>query len=164
MIVIVFGLPGSGKSFFASRLAAELKAEYLSSDRIRSAMLKKATYTEEEKERVYDEVLNRTLDALERHDAVVIDATFYRRALRDKFIEALKGRGSIFFIEVFAREAIILERLRSPREFSDADEGVYRKVKTQWEPMKEHHLLLESKEDNIEVMVGKAKRYLRGER
>ena len=35
MVVIVFGLPGSGKSYFASRLAGIISADYINSDRVR---------------------------------------------------------------------------------------------------------------------------------
>jgi len=36
MIIIVFGLPGSGKSYFASKLAERINARYINSDVIRS--------------------------------------------------------------------------------------------------------------------------------
>jgi predicted kinase len=46
MTVIVFGLPGSGKSYFATRLAELLNASYISSDQLRMQLYAKRTYTE----------------------------------------------------------------------------------------------------------------------
>lgn len=57
MIVIVFGLPGSGKSYFATRLSEKLRAEYVSSDRVRNTMYAYKTYSEKEKPEVYEDML-----------------------------------------------------------------------------------------------------------
>jgi len=45
MIIIVCGLPGSGKSFFAHRLAAKLDALHISSDKTRKEMKTLGHYT-----------------------------------------------------------------------------------------------------------------------
>lgn len=38
MIVIVLGLPGSGKSYFAARFAELIHADHVNSDRVRKSM------------------------------------------------------------------------------------------------------------------------------
>jgi predicted kinase len=60
MIVIVFGLPGSGKSFFASRLAKMINADYINSDMIRKEMFASSTYSEKEKAAVYNVMIEKT--------------------------------------------------------------------------------------------------------
>ena len=57
MIVIVFGLPGSGKSFFACRFAAMINADYINSDRVRKKLFVSRTYLIKEKLAVYNEML-----------------------------------------------------------------------------------------------------------
>jgi predicted kinase len=58
MIIIVMGLPGSGKSYFAQRLAITINADYISSDRVRKTMMSSRTYSTKEKLLVYDEMLS----------------------------------------------------------------------------------------------------------
>ncbi len=67
VIVIVFGLPGSGKSYFASRLAEMLKAEYINSDIVRKQLLTQKTYSEKEKLSVYDSMLEKMKTLLQQH-------------------------------------------------------------------------------------------------
>ena len=61
MIVIVFGLPGSGKSYFATRLVKKLKARYVSSDIIRKDFTFKSKYSYSAKWRMYMKMLEEML-------------------------------------------------------------------------------------------------------
>lgn len=160
MIVIVFGLPGSGKSFFAERLAGMIGAEYINSDRLRKRMFAKRTYTLKEKLSVYEELLSSMRQALKENKNLVIDATFYKKDIRQSFIEEA-GASKLIFIEVEASEFIIRKRLNREREDSEADFNVYKTVKSQWEPMQEKHLQLESTDDNIDAMLKKAVKYIK---
>ena len=72
----------------------------------------------------------------------------------------LSKTGSIFFIEVKAEETVIRKRLQEKRVDSEADFEVYKKVKKQWEPLNEDHLVLQSTDDNINEMLYKAADYL----
>lgn len=76
---MVFGLPGSGKSYFASRVAHMLNATYISSDKVRKELFAVSSYSPEEKTLVYDEMLRRTIQVAEHNKDVVSDATFTRR-------------------------------------------------------------------------------------
>ena len=76
MIVIVFGLPGSGKSYFASHLASAINAEYLNSDQVRRTMFDRSTYSKKEKLAVYNEMLAQTRQAVSQKKNLVLDATF----------------------------------------------------------------------------------------
>lgn len=59
MVVLVMGLPGSGKSYLARRLAELIGATYISSDRVRRDLFPAARYTAEEKAGVYEEMQTR---------------------------------------------------------------------------------------------------------
>src|SRR5262245_10628703 len=112
MMILVFGLPGSGKSYFATHLAKVIKAEYISSDKTRKKTFNRHTYATEEKQLVYKEMIDRMKDALKRHTSVVLDATFYKRDSRNKFSDAANNIDKVIFIEVVAEESLIRERLR----------------------------------------------------
>ena len=160
MVVIVFGLPGSGKSYFASRLAVVIDAEYIKSNSVRTIFSGKRTYSINEKMLVYNEMAERMKVMVKKNRNVVLDATFYTNDIRTKFIDEAKGKGTIFFIEVIADEAVIKERVNKKRMDSNADFEVYKKLKNEWEPLHEEHLILQSNDDNIEEMLNKAVNYL----
>jgi len=158
MVVIVFGLPGSGKSFFASRLALMIKGEYINSDQIRLKLFKKRKYTEDEKEKVYDTLFDLAQEAVKKGSNVVVDATFYKQYLRQRYLDEMSN--DLFFIEVVTRKGIVKKRLSQPRAFSEADYSVYKKIKKEWEPFVDKHLVLESTNDNIGEMMDTAVLYL----
>jgi predicted kinase len=161
MIVIVFGLPGSGKSYFGSRLAEKIGAEYVNSDRVRKELFPKHTYSESEKAKVYDVLLNKLSEAIDQKKDLILDATFHKGATREVFIHMAEGQ--LFFIEVQANERVIRERVRRSRPYSDADFPVYKRLKKEWEPLELPHLILESTDDNIDTMLQKALKYLKND-
>ena len=160
MIVIVFGLPGSGKSYFAIKLGELINASYISSDQLRMQLYENRTYTDNEKLSVYDAMLLKMKDHLLQGENVVLDATFYKNEIRQKFIKAGKKLSEIVFIEINASETITWERLQKERPDSEADFEVYKKVKALWEPMNDDHLILQSTNENIAEMLRKAKDYI----
>lgn len=161
MVIIVFGLPGSGKSYFASRLAKTMHAVYLNSDRIRKEMFEQRTYSAAEKKAVYEQMLERLRKALEQGKDVVLDATFHRTVTRERFTKEMEGKGGIRFIEVKAAENIIRERLEKERPYSEADLGVYQRIRLANEPLAAPHLILESTNENIDALLQKAANYLK---
>ena len=161
MIVIVLGLPGSGKSYFASRLAEVIQADYINSDQIRKGMFSKRIYSEQEKGAVYDAILKKMKTLVKLNKDLVIDATFQRGDSRQLFIRQLRGKVEFFFIEITANPDLIRRRLKKERPFSEADFEVYELTRQQWQPVREPHLSLESTDENIDYMLETAVNYLR---
>lgn len=159
MIVMVSGLPGSGKSYFAERLAKALDAEYLSSDRLRKELFSQRTYSDSEKSAVYVEMLKKMKTAIAENRNVVLDATFHKKSRRNLF--SIHSTEQIHVIKVYADKEIIRERLRKPRTDSDADYRVHQLIEQEWEPITQEHLQLQSTNDNIDQMIGKALKYLK---
>lgn len=157
MIIIVFGLPGSGKSYFASKLAERINARYVNSDVIRRELFDMRKYSREEKMNVYNVMFREMKKAILQNKSIVLDATFYKRSIRNKFIEAVNKIGKrIIFIEIRAELKIITERLSRKRENSEADYSVYLQIKEVFEPMEEEHLILQSTQENIDKMLNRA--------
>jgi len=157
MVIIVFGLPGSGKSYFASRLAIKLNALYVNSDELRIKLFSKRSYTDAEKMLVYDSMLAAMSDAIPLKKSIVLDATFYKESLRNKFEQtADEFKEKIIYIEVTAPENIIEERLKNPRIYSEANFDVYLKLKEISEPLLNDHLVLISSNNNISSMLREA--------
>jgi len=161
MVILVMGLPGSGKTFFASRLAEKLDAVHLNSDSIRREMGKWSRYSDSAKRSVYDEMLRRTQEEISAGKEVVADATFFKKEFRDKFLDAMRQMRQQFrLIEVRASDETIRQRLSRPRADSEADYRVYKLIKSQAEPVTEEHLVLFSDRESAEEMIKKALEYI----
>src|SRR5688572_2508470 len=100
MIVIFMGLPGSGKSYLANRLSTAINADYISSDRLRKKMIACRTYSENEKELVYNEMLTQMRQAINQNKDLVLDASFYKNETRNKFRDEAGDAGEVIFIEI----------------------------------------------------------------
>ncbi|HEX6892018.1 MAG TPA: ATP-binding protein [Chryseolinea sp.] len=164
MMILVGGLPGSGKSYFAKRLSAKLDAVWLSSDAVRKSLKASGKYALDDRMLVYKE-LGR-LAELHHNNArdVIVDATFSLQQMRNLFVSlADKLSIPLHFIWIHANESLIKDRLQRPREDSEADFAVYQKLRDQFEPIKLSFLKIESTDDNIASMVQLAERYLKGD-
>ncbi|NIJ52564.1 AAA family ATPase [Dyadobacter arcticus] len=163
MIIIVFGLPGSGKSFFASRLADKLNVKYISSDQTRKGVHALGKYSFEDKMTIYHLMAKNVDEDLNQGETVVIDATFHHDAMRAIFINLGKRRETpIRFILIQATDSITKKRLSGIRQDSEADYAVYLLIREQFEMPEIPILKLQSENDNIDRMTQKALEYLRG--
>jgi predicted kinase len=161
MIVIVFGLPGSGKSYFSRRLAQMLKAKYISSERVRKGMFATPVPFFEDKATVYDEMLRHTIEWAEHGKAVVLNATFYLNDLRQKFMDGSPLLTDVYWIEVIAGESLTKERLaQSEEEDGDVNFDLYQIIKSKWQPLDGDHLTLQSTNSNLTEMLEQTVDYL----
>ena len=160
-VVLVMGLPGTGKSTFAIALAQQWRALHINSDRVRAEMNKRGQYAPQDKAAVYQAMLNRMEQACRMGKRVVLDATFSQTQLRAQFWDAIHQLGKTAeFIEIVAAEEIIQQRIQKKRTYSEADFQVYEKIKAQFAPLKVPHLILDSGTTPVETMVKKALDYL----
>jgi predicted kinase len=161
MMIIVSGLPGSGKSYFAENLAIQLGAAHISSDRERNSMGARGRYSYEQKLSIYNAMARKTRQLVESGKHVVVDATFYRSEMIDLFKGVAKEcRCPIWFIKIEANDDLIRERIRKPRKDSEANYDVYLKIKDQFEKLKVPHLILRSRRNNIKAMLSSALEYI----
>lgn len=161
MITVVFGLPGSGKSFFAERLARRLGAVYINSDQLRNSLGARGRYTVEDKLVIYHEMASRATQYLKEGKTVVIDATFFKEAMINIFLELARTHlVPINFIKVEANEALIQARLSKPRKDSEANYDVYLKIREQFDEIKVPCLNLQSESDNVDQMLTVAIDYI----
>jgi len=162
MIIIVFGLPGSGKSYFASRLAGNMEASYVSSDVIRKQLFEVIEYSIEEKKMVYEVMMKEMKKCIQLGEDIVLDATFYKESIRNEFISTAHAYDErILFIEVRADQQVVLDRLRLKRKYSDADYSVHVHMKKAFQPLEMDHLIIDSTQENIKDMIDVALNYIR---
>lgn len=161
VLVMVMGLPGSGKSYFAKALAKEIEAVYLGSDEVRKEIGLMGSYQIDNKLSVYEEMSNRAKEINKSGRSLVLDGTFHLQHVRDLFIFLAKSLSwKLSIIHIKADETLISKRLSKPREDSEADMEVYLKIKSEFEPIQEAHLLIQSTDGALQKSVEKAIKYI----
>lgn len=134
-LVLVGGLPGSGKTTIAGLLADQLGAVLLSSDRVRKELVgldpvrhevapyRAGIYTPEHTERTYAELLRRAEELLGRGESVVLDASWSAAEGRDRAQEvAFRTHSALVPLRCDAPALVTDARLRTRTgSLSDAD-------------------------------------------
>jgi predicted kinase len=150
VVVVMMGLPGTGKTHCSRLLCERIGAAHVASDELRSRLFIAPSYAEEENRAVFaaGEAL---IDALlgEGH-RVVVDATHLLARHRAGVTTVARHRGApIVYVRVTAPEDDIRRRLSSRRasraehDHSEADETIYDRMRTMtFEPPAEGHVEL----------------------
>lgn len=142
-LILVSGLPGTGKSTLARGLAEMTSIdEILRTDVVRkelagmSPMTSQSLYLSQQINRVYDECRSRAQDRLWRGERVIVDATFQSDAHRQSFLQMAIDCGvRCLWLECIAPAEACRQRLDARTgDASDANWDVYRTIQTQWEP------------------------------
>ena len=144
MVIIVFGLPGTGKAKFAEKLAEYLQFDFLNTTTIRRKWISSATFSEKEKEAVYLNLLQEMSEHLLDDRHLVLEGTFYKRDIRRDFHDVARIlQKEIYWIEIVADNYPSGLRLfRHDAAIADKF-SVYRKLYNAFEPMDSKHLVLE---------------------
>lgn len=161
MVIIVFGLPGTGKTYLSKALSDKLGAAHLNTDIIRHEINMEGEYDKESKEKVYKTMHNQLMKYIKGQRDVIVDATFHKSQIREQFIKAImKQKELLFFIEMKASEKTIRERLKKRKGYSEADFNVYKQIEAQFEPFYEPHLIIWSDRYSLEQMIEKSTNYI----
>ena len=161
LLIVILGLPGTGKTTFAGALAAQAGARHLNTDMLRAELGLRGQYDETAKSMVYDELLRLTRTALQQGTPVVLDGTFYRQAFRDRISDLAQETGAVLkWIELQASPETVKVRVSQKRPYSEADFAVYRKIREAFEPLNEERLSLDSDQKNLEGMLREAREYI----
>jgi predicted kinase len=147
-LILVCGLPGTGKSTVSKAIAERTKALLFNTDVVRKELFSRPAYTQEEKDLVYKMLFEMAEKFLKQSKNIVLDGTFYKEELRSRVKEiAQRNRSAFAIVEVVCSEKTAKRRLdeRAKSEsLSDADFCVYRKIREQFEPIREKHFVVDT--------------------
>ncbi|MGI0051813.1 MAG: AAA family ATPase [Nitrososphaeraceae archaeon] len=144
MIIVICGLPGTGKTFLANKLSSYVNATVLSTDKLRKELFEKPTYTPWERTLIYDVLFLLAKYLHSSGISCILDGTFNMEKSRSEVKEILNLRDEQFhIIECVCPEDIILTRLLLRKDdYSDANVSIYLKMKKIYEPVRQNHLTI----------------------
>lgn len=162
-LILLSGLPGTGKTTFAHRLAEVLPFDHLESDAIRRSIWEQPAYTGAESAVVFARVEQLAARAVEGGRHVVVDATNVTNKNRRRFVRLADRAGAtLVCVRVTAPEAVVRERLSRPREgWSQADASIYELMAGRPQPSREPVVVVDTR-FSLEPAIGLVVRLIEG--
>lgn len=163
MIVLICGLPGTGKTFLSNKLSQYIDSTVLSTDKIRKELIQKPTYTPWERALIYDVLF---LLAKYLHSSginCILDGTFNMEKSRREIKDLLNlSNDQFYIIECICPEDLIITRLLLRKDdYSDATVSIYLKMKKIYEPVKQKHMSINTSRP-IDKNIDRILRYIYG--
>jgi hypothetical protein len=154
VLILTSGLMGSGKSYQARKLAGTLGAEIIRTDIMRKELFDvkpterryedfgKGIYSEDISRLIYDKIYELAAQKIQKSKPVIIDASFKRRAERQKAMEMAEKLGvRVYILECVCPDEITRQRLEKRiRENDNASDGrwdLFQKQKDDFEAITE---------------------------
>jgi predicted kinase len=152
VLIMMSGLPGSGKSHLSQRLAQQLSAVVIESDHVRKALFPEPTYSAQESTIVHRTCQRTMRRLLSKGVRVIFDATnlveFQREVL---YSLAERSGAALLIVRTVAPEQVIRERLEqrkdSTQSASDADWRIYRRMSKREQRIDRTHLCIDTSHD-----------------
>ncbi len=159
VFVIVSGLPGTGKSHFSRKLAEQLPSVILESDILRKRLYPSPTYSAQESHRLFDACHRLIEELLDSGITVILDATNLVEQHREHLYHiSQRLKAKLIIVRVEAPREIALQRLQGRSrgidrgDNSDADSGVYQRMRARAERIRRNHFVVDTSRDITPVV------------
>lgn len=160
VLIVVSGLPGSGKSHFCSRLAQRAPFLVVESDALREALFANPTHSRDESARLFAAIHTVVSDHLSTGISIIVDATNLLERHREVLYNIAERQGArLIVVGVEAPEELVHQRLQIREQGLDmsgrsrADWSVYEKMKPTAEKIMRRHFVLDTSRDINPVIV-----------
>jgi predicted kinase len=155
-LIVLIGLPGSGKSYFARQLKSRYPAVILDSDALRQVLFPNPEHTAKEHGRLFPAIHVLIKRLLRRGISVIADATNLKEGNRRPFYALAKETGAkLVIVRVRAPVSVIRERLlkrsgsgqRDKLDRSTADLAVFEAMKGDYERPRKRYFTVHTTRD-----------------
>lgn len=154
VLIMLCGLPATGKSYLARRLAERMPFVIVETDFVRKILFSPPTYSAQESglvHRVCHALMEKLLQCGSR---VIFDATNLVEFHREKVYRLARvASAKLFVVQTVAPEAVVRERLekrkvaRDPDDISDATWAIYKRMASTQQPIGHPHLTIDTSGD-----------------
>jgi hypothetical protein len=172
VLVVVVGLPGTGKSYFSRRLVEQVPMLILETDTLRRVLFPEPSYSASESARLFRACHLLIRNLLKKGIPLVFDATNLVEAHREHIYHIADQLGvKLVLVSIEAPPEVVYERLKrrvegaDPQDHSTADWTVYRRMQSSVDPIRRRHFVVDSSRDispAIAKVVREIKRWMHG--
>lgn len=165
VLVVVSGLPGTGKSYFSKRLAEKVPFLVLESDVLRKLLYVTPSYSAEESSQLFRTIHLLLQKLLKKGISIILDATNLSERFREHLYGIVDRLGvRLVLVRVEAPPGLVYKRLQSrmadSENKSDADWSVYRHMLPSVDKIRRHHYVVDTSQD-INPVIDKIVREIR---
>jgi len=156
-LIVVSGLPGTGKTCFCSRLAERLAFVVLESDALRKTLFPSPGYSAQESAALFQTVHLLIKGLLKKGTSLILDATNLSERHRERLYNiADRLQVKLVLVRVEAPPDVVYQRLKARAENtagkSDADWAVYRQMASSTEKIGRNHYAVDTSRDITPVL------------
>jgi predicted kinase len=159
VLIVVSGLPGTGKSYFSRRMAERVPLTIVETDAMRKVLFPTPTYSGVESARLFRACHALIEDLLRAGIPVLFDATNLVENNRERLYNiADKTNAKLILVRVEAPLPVVTQRLQrredgdSLDDNSTADRSVYRRMVSSVEPIRRNHFAVDTSKDIAPVI------------
>ena len=157
--VVVSGLPGTGKSYFCTKLAERLPFVILESDALRKTLFSPPSYSPEESAHLFRTLHLLIKRLLRKGIPLILDATNLSERDRERLYNiADRLDARLILVRVEAPPQLVYQRLKARKnggnvgDNSDADWEIYHKMKPSVQKISRRHYVADSSRDITPVL------------
>ncbi len=157
VFIAVSGLPGTGKSYFCSRLTERLPFVILESDALRQALFSSPGYSSPESSYLFRAIHLLIGGLLNKGISLILDATNLSERYREHLYSIADHLNiKLVLVRVEAPPEVVRQRLKArlenPGGKSDADWAVYQKMASSVQKIRRHHYAVDTSRDIAPVL------------
>jgi hypothetical protein len=158
-LIVVSGLPGTGKSHFCRKLAERIDLVILESDSLRRQLFPTPSYSKEESTELFRACHRLIEELLRKGISIALDATNLEEHNREPLYHIADQSGArLIIVRMEAPPEVVQQRLerRSRRkdqlDHSEADWNVYSKMRSTVDKIGRNHFAVDSSKDIAPVI------------
>ena len=153
-LIVVSGLPGTGKSHFCRKLDESLSFPILESDALRKVLSPSPSYSLRESNLLFQACHLLIEELLRRGISLIFDATNLIERHRERFYHIADQTGAkLIIVRVEAPTELVRQRLENrtigadPIDKSEADWKVYQKMESSAQKIRRNHFVVDTSND-----------------